>query len=155
MQHLPVFQTPDSQCPRFKLSQCPLNANTFCSRDAVKCSLWLELRLRSSLCSGVKGRATHARIDSLRSNNRRWSVCHRPSWGIVWMNALVGRCRWARQTRVTRGTVWVKGSYLYRSQLSQSSHFSSCLTVLTFATPQLALLDAAQGALSVVEWPQL
>lgn len=45
-----------------------------------------------------------------------------------------------------------KGSYLYRSQLS---HFSSCLTVLTFETPQFALLDAAHGALSVVEWPQL
>ena len=41
--------------------------------------------------------------------------------------------------------------YLYRSQLS---HFSSCLTVLTFETPQFALLDAAHGALSVVEWPQ-
>ena len=130
----------------------PAERQYFCSRDAVKCSLWLELQLRNSLCTGVRGRATYARIDSLRSNNRPWSVCHRPSWGIVWMNALVGRCRWARQTRVTRETVWVKGSYLYRSQLS---HFSSCLTVLMFETPQFALLDAAQGALSVVEWPQL
>lgn len=50
------------------------------------------------------------------------------------------------------GKAWVKGLYLYRSQLS---HFSSCLTVLTFETPQFALLDAAHGALSVVEWPQL
>ena len=46
----------------------------------------------------------------------------------------------------------VKGSYLYRSQLS---HFSSCLTVLIFETPQFALLDAAHGALSEVWWPQL
>ncbi|UPX13164.1 uncharacterized protein EKO05_0003690 [Ascochyta rabiei] len=44
-----------------------------------------------------------------------------------------------------------KGSYLYGSQLS---HFSSCLTVLTFETPQFALLDAAHGASSIVEWPQ-
>ena len=50
------------------------------------------------------------------------------------------------------GEAWVKGSYLYRSQLS---HFSSCLTVLTFETPQFALLDAAHGALSEVWWPQL
>jgi hypothetical protein len=45
-----------------------------------------------------------------------------------------------------------KGLYLYRSQLS---HFSSCLIVLTFETPQFALLDAAHGALSEVWWPQL
>lgn len=44
------------------------------------------------------------------------------------------------------------GRSLYRSQ---PSHFSSCLTTLTLETPQFALLDAAQGALSVVEWPQL
>jgi len=45
-----------------------------------------------------------------------------------------------------------RGRSLYRSQ---PSHFSSCLTTLTLETPQFALLDAAQGALSVVEWPQL
>lgn len=53
-----------------------------------------------------------------------------------------------RGAPVRAGEEW---SYLYRSQLS---HFSSCLTVLTLETPQFALLDAAHGALSVVEWPQ-
>ena len=67
------------------------------------------------------------------------------------MRVVVGHCVAAGQTRVTRGRL-SKGSYLYRSQ---PSHFSSCLTTLTLETPQFALLDAAQGALSVVEWPQL
>ena len=94
----------------------------------------------------------HARMDSLRSDNGRWSVYHRPSWGIVWIFAVVGRCRAGSSDTCDVGKAWVKDSYLYRSQLS---HFSSCLTVLTFETPQFALLDAAHGALSEVWWPQL
>ena len=73
----------------------PVERQYFCSRDAVKCNLWLERCLRSSLCPGVRGRETLARMDGLRSDNtnRRWYVCHQPSWGIVWRIAMVGRCR--------------------------------------------------------------
>src|SRR5690242_9416092 len=82
----------------------PVERQYFYSRDAVKCSLWLERRPGGSLCPGREESSEHARTDSVRSSsssgsgssgssNRRWAECYRPSWGIIWLVAVVGCCR--------------------------------------------------------------
>ncbi|KAF2787868.1 hypothetical protein K505DRAFT_379302 [Melanomma pulvis-pyrius CBS 109.77] len=139
-------------------SQCPSNACTFFGlRDAVKMqpevreSLWLGRRATGP----CRRRGNALRGGSLRLNGHPYT-CHRPSWGVVRIKSAVAHCGGISQTlQGARGPgADGVGVRVPVNQWSQLSHFSSCLTVLVLSTPQLALLEVAQGAFSWTWWPQ-
>lgn len=89
--------------------------------------------------------------DSLRLNGRPFT-CHWPSWDVVRIKSAVTHYNEICQTSVTRERAGWRRECTF--QWSQLSHFSSCFTVLVLSTPQLALLEVAQGAFSWTWWPQ-